>query len=485
MKMAVQYWINRGVRGAHPVRRLQGRLSRRHHRRHGGERYRRRHARAVRRPAAAAHHRRSAGRRGQDGGARNVCSPARADTIAGIIVEPLVQGAGGMMFHDADGSQAPARARRQIRPAADLRRDLHRLRPHRHHVRLRSGRRCARHHHAVESAHRRHACRWRRRWRQAKVFDAFWSDDPKKALMHGPTFMANALACAAANASLDLFEREPRLRTGGGDFGGARAAGLRRAAACRGVKDVRVKGAIGVVEMERIDDLEALRARFVEEGVFVRPFGNIIYLTPAFTIAPEDLEDVDRRGGESRARAVSGREGNHGGLQRTDDRHPPPHLAARRCAVAGRSADPAHVRRLFRAAARLSGRGIPAATCSRRASPNRCTSPPIGASTARSTRRSGCNRSPTATAFRTASSARSISPIRSSRPSSRRRSSFPMCAACGRCCIGTAIRCANRCRGRTSATPTEFRRGFALLEKYDLIFELQVYRRGRPTTRSS
>ena len=44
-----------------------------------------------------------------------------------------------------------------------------------------------------------------------KVFDAFWSDDPAQALMHGPTFMANPLACAAANASLDLFEREPRL----------------------------------------------------------------------------------------------------------------------------------------------------------------------------------------------------------------------------------------------------------------------------------
>ena len=106
--------------------------------------------------------------------------------------------------------------------------------------------------------------------------------------MHGPTYMANALACAAANASLDLFEREPRL---------AQVAAIseqmaRELAPCRGlpgVKDVRVKGAIGVVELERIADLEALRARFVEEGVFIRPFGNIIYLTPAFTIAADEL----------------------------------------------------------------------------------------------------------------------------------------------------------------------------------------------------
>ncbi len=48
-------------------------------------------------------------------------------------------------------------------------------------------------------------------------------------------------------------------------------------------------GAIGVVELDRIDDLDALRARFVEQGVFVRPFGTTIYLTPAFTITEEEL----------------------------------------------------------------------------------------------------------------------------------------------------------------------------------------------------
>ena len=124
-----------------------------------------------------------------------------------------------------------------------------------------------------------------------KVFDAFWSDDPEHALMHGPTFMANALACAAANASLDLFEREPRLdqvQT----ISAALAAGLAPCRGLPGVKDVRVRGAIGVVELERIDDLDALRARFVEEGVFIRPFGNVVYLTPAFTIGVGELDQL-------------------------------------------------------------------------------------------------------------------------------------------------------------------------------------------------
>jgi len=121
-----------------------------------------------------------------------------------------------------------------------------------------------------------------------KVFDAFWSDDPAQALMHGPTFMANALACAAANASLDLFESEPRLGQVR-KIEGALRRGLEPCRELVGVKDVRVKGAIGVVELDRIENLNALRQRFISEGVFIRPFGSVVYLTPAFTISDDEL----------------------------------------------------------------------------------------------------------------------------------------------------------------------------------------------------
>src|SRR5205823_14059674 len=81
------------------------------------------------------------------------------------------------------------------------------------------------------------------------VFEAVWSDDPQQALMHGPTYMGNALACAAANASLDLFERESRLA----QVPAISEQMTRELAPCRdlpGVKNVRIKGAIAVVEME-------------------------------------------------------------------------------------------------------------------------------------------------------------------------------------------------------------------------------------------
>ncbi|MBA5726278.1 adenosylmethionine--8-amino-7-oxononanoate transaminase [Bombella favorum] len=123
------------------------------------------------------------------------------------------------------------------------------------------------------------------------VFEAFLSDDPLHALMHGPTFMANPLACAVANASLDLFDTEPRLEQ-------VRAISTQMAAElepCRslpGVRDVRVLGAIGVVELDTLDDPEALKRAFIEKGVWVRPFRRIVYLTPAFTITPDELSTL-------------------------------------------------------------------------------------------------------------------------------------------------------------------------------------------------
>lgn len=123
---------------------------------------------------------------------------------------------------------------------------------------------------------------------RGSVFDAFWSDDAEHALMHGPTYSGNPLACAAANASLDLFEREPRLEQVA-RIEAQLQAGLEPARMLPGVADVRVRGAIGVVELERRPDVTALRTRFVEAGVWIRPIENIIYLMPALTIEERDL----------------------------------------------------------------------------------------------------------------------------------------------------------------------------------------------------
>lgn len=120
------------------------------------------------------------------------------------------------------------------------------------------------------------------------VYEAFLSDDPAKALMHGPTYMGNALACAAANASLDLFEREPRL-----DQVRAIEAQLRaELEPCRhlaGVVDVRVRGALGVVQLNRAGEGPWFRPRFLADNVWIRPFGDIVYLAPPFVISSADL----------------------------------------------------------------------------------------------------------------------------------------------------------------------------------------------------
>jgi adenosylmethionine-8-amino-7-oxononanoate aminotransferase len=123
-----------------------------------------------------------------------------------------------------------------------------------------------------------------------EIFQAFWSDDPAKALMHGPTYMGNALACAAANASLDLFETEPRIAQSR-RIGEALEAGLESLRGKANVRDVRVLGAIGVVQLEKMDR-HALRQKFLDEGVWIRPFGDIVYVTPPLTISDRDLQQL-------------------------------------------------------------------------------------------------------------------------------------------------------------------------------------------------
>ena len=215
---------------------------------------------------------------------------ANAHRLAAIITEPLVQGAGGMILHEPE-------VLRRLRKAAD-----------RYGLSLifdeiftgfgRTGTMFAFEQADVvpdiitlSKALTGGTLPLAATIATAELFTDFLSDDPQAALMHGPTFMANAMGCAAANASLDLFETEPRL---------AQALRIENQLtaelnACRGLRnvvDVRVKGAIGVVQLSSIPNPAGLRSKLIERGVWIRPFGNVVYLTPALTIEQNELTQL-------------------------------------------------------------------------------------------------------------------------------------------------------------------------------------------------
>jgi adenosylmethionine-8-amino-7-oxononanoate aminotransferase len=291
MKMAVQYWLNRNIRGRTKFLAFRGGY-------HGDTLG----TMAVCDPdegmhnlftgVLPQHHVIGLPRDEESIAAFDVFLERHAHELAGILVEPLVQGAGGMLFHD------PAVLQR-LRAAAD-KYDLLLIFDE---IFTGFGRTAAMFacEHAgvapdimtVGKALTGGALPLAATLASAKVFDAFWSDDPAHALMHGPTYMGNALACAAANASLDLFEAEDRI-VQAYDIGTALAEGLGPCVGMKGVRDVRVKGAIGVVELDRIADMNALKAGLVAEGVWVRPFRNIVYLTPALTIDRDDLATLTK-----------------------------------------------------------------------------------------------------------------------------------------------------------------------------------------------
>jgi adenosylmethionine-8-amino-7-oxononanoate aminotransferase len=216
----------------------------------------------------------------------------RRREIAGVVIEPLIQGAGGMKFHEP-GVLA------ELRSLCD-----------RHGLLLifdeiftafaRTGRMFACEQAGVtpdivclSKALTGGTVPLAATIANERVFQAFLSDDADTALMHGPTYMAYPLGCAAANASLDLFESEPRLQ---------QAAAIQEQlkqelAHCRKmdrVVDVRVRGAVGVVQMDRPVEASKLRARFVEKGCWIKPFGDIVYLTPPLVIGKDDLSRLTR-----------------------------------------------------------------------------------------------------------------------------------------------------------------------------------------------
>jgi adenosylmethionine-8-amino-7-oxononanoate aminotransferase len=127
------------------------------------------------------------------------------------------------------------------------------------------------------------------------IFEAFLSESLDKALRHGFTFMGNALACSAANAGLDLFEQEPRLAQVR-DIESILNQTLMPLKAIAGVKDVRVKGAIGAVQLEQLSiaELNWFKARSIADGVWLRPLMDVIYTTPPFTIETPDLLEITR-----------------------------------------------------------------------------------------------------------------------------------------------------------------------------------------------
>jgi adenosylmethionine-8-amino-7-oxononanoate aminotransferase len=111
--------------------------------------------------------------------------------------------------------------------------------------------------------------------------------------MHGPTFMANPLACAVALASIELLLNSPwQARIA--DLEQGLREGLEPCRTLAGVADVRVLGAIGVVELTEPVDMNAITGQFVAAGVWVRPFGKLVYLMPPYVINRQDLATLTR-----------------------------------------------------------------------------------------------------------------------------------------------------------------------------------------------
>ncbi|WP_068184472.1 adenosylmethionine--8-amino-7-oxononanoate transaminase [Mycobacterium sp. UM_CSW] len=212
-----------------------------------------------------------------------------ADELAAVVVEPVVQGAGGMRFHDP-------------RYLTDLR-DMCR----RHDVLLifdeiatgfgRTGELFAADHAGVSpdimcvgKALTGGYVSLAATLCSTDIAETISSGEAG-ALMHGPTFMANPLACAVSVASVELLLAQD-WRSRVGEISAGLVDGLRPARELPGVADVRVCGAIGVIECDRPVDLAVATPAALDHGVWLRPFRNLIYAMPPYVSSGEEIAQI-------------------------------------------------------------------------------------------------------------------------------------------------------------------------------------------------